>query len=43
MTLLSTDMALLLSGIAMVLVLAETMLGVTGTTLFVRDEANRRH
>lgn len=42
MTFLSTDMALLLSGVAMVLILAETMLGVTGTALFVRDETKRR-
>jgi len=43
MTLLSADTVLLLSGIAMVLMLAETMLGVTGSALYVRDETNRRH
>jgi hypothetical protein len=42
MMILSADAALLLSGIAMVLMLAETMLGVTGTALFVRDEVRRR-
>ncbi len=42
MTVLSADAALLLSGIAMVLILAETMLGVTGTALFVRDGGRRR-